>query len=103
MGCCVCLASEIKCAEIIYVEENKREKIDLNGFNDLSLSSDGEMPHLQDWIDYKNSKLVSESTGILSSINFTSKKAGYPVRTHSNQGSIIDSFTVTFPSSFSYK
>ena len=100
MGCCICYAGEIKCTEIIYSEEKKNNSIEMDDFNDLSLSSDGEMPHLQDWIEYKNSKILSESTAVFSSVNYTCKKAGYPVKTLSNQGSIIDSFSVGLPSSF---
>jgi hypothetical protein len=104
MGCCACVANEIRTTEIVNFEQDLRDEKDSHGFNDLSLSSDSEMPPLKEWIEFKNSKFLSESTDFFSSINYSYKKQSYTNKTFSNQGSIVDSFSVAaFPNSFSNK
>lgn len=99
MGCCIYAHVEVQCNEL----ENKQESIhpepDSSKFDDLNLSSDSDMPPLQDWIDYKKITTNTESTAVFTSMN-SSKKPGFSLRTFSNQSSIIDSFSVATKSSF---
>ncbi|OMJ76569.1 hypothetical protein SteCoe_24063 [Stentor coeruleus] len=103
MGCCVCLTSEIKSAEFLNEEKEINDERSSNSFNDLSLSSDSDMPPLKEWIEFKNSKSLTESTAVFSSFNCSCKKKNCGFKTLSNQGSIVDSFYVALPNSFLHK
>ena len=92
MGCCACIPSEVQCAEVINLgsltEENNSDC-----FNDLNISSDSDMPPLKEWIDYKNTKIFTESTAVFSSINYNSNKTTNFLKVSFKQSSIIDSFS----------
>ena len=97
MGCCVCVGDQINLKSIKNSEVNLEAQGISNSFNDLSLSSESDLPHLTEWLDFKKSKVMTESTGVFSSFNCTKKtKSGGKVL--SNVGSMIDSFVVTLPS-----
>ena len=93
MGCCACMPSEVQCAEVInpgsLTEENNSDC-----FSDLNISSDSDMPPLKEWIDYKNTKIFTESTAVFSSINYNSNKTTNFLKVSFKQSSIIDSFSV---------
>jgi hypothetical protein len=96
MGCCVCVTDHIRINGLSKDEINLQISNLSNSFNDLSLSSESDLPHLTDWLDFKKSKVSTESTGLFSSFNCSKKnKAGLKVL--SNSGSIVDSFVVTLP------
>ena len=97
MGCCVCVGDQINLKSIKNNEVNLEAHGISNSFNDLSLSSESDLPHLTDWLDLKSSKVLTESTGVFSSFNCT-KKTKNSGKLSSNCGSIIDSFVVTLPS-----
>lgn len=103
MGCCMCLNSEVKPADLIKEENDLSGEKSSNSFSDLNLSSDSDMPPLIEWIEFKNSKSMTESTAVFSSFNCSCKKKPCGYRTLSNQNSIVDSFYVALPNSFLHK
>ena len=98
MGCCVCVGDHINFKSMTNDEVNLEVHAKSNSFNDLSLSSESDLPHLTEWMDFKKSKVMTESTGVFSSFNCT-KKTKSGTKVFSYTGSIIDSFVVTLPSS----
>ena len=96
MGCCVCIGDQINLKTITNDEVNLEVRSISNSFNDLNLSSDSDLPQYTEWLDYKKSKVMTESTGVFSSFNCT-KKTKCGTKVLSSTGSIIDSFVVTLP------
>lgn len=94
MGCCTFVNSDVKSLELISAIQGISESLESGSFNDISLTSDLDMPPLREWMDYKNFKSVTESSDLFNSINYSCKNKDPGVKTLSNQGSIVDSFSI---------